>query len=279
MKNGKTFNYILLLYVILHKAKRGASKEENLIKVFAKQKSFSAMRGATIISIGNEILSGDIVDTNSAWLAKRLSTQGVAVERIMVVGDDEEAICEAIKSCNSDFVFVVGGLGPTHDDVTREGVAKGVGNELERNEEAERKLKEKYGISGVLLKMADMPTGSEIIENPVGAAPGFKIDNVIVMPGVPEEMREMFTGIAPLFRAEDAIKEEEWITTDKGEHEILEVLNEAVNRFADVKIGSYPYVDKREGGAERTYKLRIKLLSADTEALKRAKRWLEERIC
>ena len=233
-------------------------------------------KGATIISVGNEILSGDVIDTNSTWLAKRLSTQGVDVEKIMVVGDVVEAISEVIKSCNSDFVFVMGGLGPTHDDVTREGVAKGVGKALCRNEEAERALKENYGLSGALLKMADMPAGSVVIANPVGAAPGFMIDNVIVLPGVPEEMREIFTGIAASFRAE--LKETEWITTNKGEHEILDVLNEAVARFSDVTIGSYPYVDKAAGGGERRYNVRIKLLSGDAEALKRAKRWLEERI-
>lgn len=231
---------------------------------------------ATIISVGNEILSGDVVDTNSAWLAKRLSTQGVDVEKIMVVGDDMEAISEAIKSCNSDFVFVMGGLGPTHDDVTREGVAKGVGKELERNEEAERALKEKYGISGTLLKMADMPEGSEIIANPVGVAPGFRVDNIFVLPGMPEEMRGMFDGIASFFRYDKGIRKEEWIMTDKSEHEILEVLNEAVKEFVDVKMGSYPYADRED--EEKSYKLRIKLLSADPEALKYAKRWLEERI-
>lgn len=231
---------------------------------------------AAIISVGNELLSGDIVDANSTWLAKRLSRQGVAVEKMLVVGDDEEEISDAIKSCHSDFIFVMGGLGPTHDDVTREGVAKGVGKALCRNEEAERALKESYGLSGALLKMADMPAGSVVIANPVGAAPGFMIDNVIVLPGVPEEMREIFMSIAASFRAE--IKEAEWITTNKGEHEILDVLNEAVKRFPAVTIGSYPYVDKTAGGGKRRYNVRIKLLSGDAEALKRAKRWLEERI-
>ncbi len=233
-------------------------------------------KNATIISVGNEILSGDVVDTNSTWLAKRLSTQGVAVEKIMVVGDDVEAISEVIKSCHSDFVFVMGGLGPTHDDVTREGVAKGVSKELERNSEAERALIERYGISGSLLKMADMPEGSEIIANPVGVAPGFWVNNIIVLPGVPEEMRGMFDGIASFFRDDRGIRKEGWIMTDKSEHEILDVLNEAVKEFADVKIGSYPYVDRE--GEGRSYKLRLKLLSADPDALNRAKRWLEERI-
>jgi molybdenum cofactor synthesis domain-containing protein len=234
-------------------------------------------KGATIICVGNEILSGDVIDTNSSWLAKRLSTQGVDVEKIMVIGDGVEAISEVIKSCNSDFVFVMGGLGPTHDDVTREGVAKGIGKDLERNEEAERALKEKYGISGTLLKMADMPEGSGIIANPVGVAPGFRVGNIVVMPGVPEEMRGMFEGIASFFRDDTGMRKEEWIMTDKSEHEILEVLNEAVKEFVDVKIGSYPYVDRE--GEGKSYKLRIKLLSADPEALKRAKRWLEEKIC
>jgi len=170
-----------------------------------------------------------------------------------------------------------GGLGPTHDDVTREGVAKGVGKELERNEAAERELKEKYGISGTLLKMADMPEGSEVIANPVGAAPGFRVDNVFVLPGMPEEMRGMFDDIASFFRDDKGIRKEDWIMTDKSEHEILDVLNEAIKKFVNVKMGSYPRTDSSD--EEKSYKLRIKLLSADSDALKRAKRWLEERIC
>jgi len=231
-------------------------------------------KDATIINIGDELLRGDIADANSSWLAKRLFTQGVAVKKIMVVGDDEGEISEAIKSSKSDFVFVIGGLGPTHDDVTREGVAKAVGKSLTRVEEAERILTDKYGLSGILLKMADMPTGSEVIGNPVGTAPGFKVDNVIVMPGVPEELRGMFEGIASSFRDDNAIMAEEWILTDKPEHEILDVLNEAVRTFTDVKIGSYPYL----AGDEQTYKGRIKLVSRDTEAIRRAKKWLEESL-
>ncbi len=125
--------------------------------------------------------------------------------------------------------------------------------------------------------MADMPAGSEVIANPVGAAPGFWVDNVIVMPGVPEEMKAMFEGIASSFRDENAIRKEGWIMTDKPEDEILDVLNEAVKRFADVSIGSYPYLDKK--GGVKGYKSRIKLLSTDRDALKRAKKWLEARIC
>jgi molybdenum cofactor synthesis domain-containing protein len=166
-------------------------------------------KDATIINIGDELLRGDIADTNSSWLAKRLFTQGVAVKKIMVVGDDEGEISEAVKNSKSDFVFVIGGLGPTHDDVTREGVAKGVGE-----------------------------------------------------------------GIASSFRDDNAIMAEEWILTDKPEHEILDVLNEAVRTFTDVTIGSYPYM----AGNERTYKVRIKLVSRDTEAIKRAKKWLEESL-
>jgi len=232
---------------------------------------------ATILGVGNELLSGDVVDTNSAWLAKKLSAQGVLVEKIMVVGDDVDAISTALTSSNSEFVFVMGGLGPTHDDITRDGVAKGVGKALERNEAAASVLTDIYGLNDSLLRMADFPTDSEVIANPVGAAPGFRVDNVIVLPGVPEEMKAMFEVIASSFRVENAIRAEEWIMTDKPEDEILDALNEAVKMFTDVNIGSYPYLyGKGEG---KGYKTRIKLLSTDLDALKRAKEWLEERIC
>lgn len=232
---------------------------------------------ATILSVGNELLSGDVVDTNSAWLAKKLSAQGVLVEKMMVVGDDVEAISAALKSSNSEFVFVMGGLGPTHDDITRYGVAKGVGKALERNETAASVLTAMYGLNDSLLRMADFPIGSEVISNQVGAAPGFRVDNVIVLPGVPEEMKAMFEAIASSFRVENAIRAEEWVLTDKPEDEILDALNEAVKIFTDVNIGSYPYLYGK--GDEKGYKSRIKLLATDLDALKRAKEWLEERIC
>ncbi|MHC1635605.1 MAG: competence/damage-inducible protein A [Candidatus Methanospirareceae archaeon] len=231
---------------------------------------------ATIISVGDEILSGDVIDTNSKWLAKKLCKQGVSVKRIIVVGDDKDEIGEAISNCSTDFIFVIGGLGPTHDDITREGVAKGVGCKLERNEEAERILREKWGIEGDLLRMADMPSGSKSIENPVGVAPGFIIRNIIVLPGMPEEMKAMFESISPMFFSKEGIKGEEWIETERAEHEILDILNEAVRRFADVKIGSYPYI--KRGGGKEGYRLRIKLESLNENSLKEAKRWLKEAL-
>lgn len=220
---------------------------------------------AEIITIGDEILAGDIVNTNATWLAKKLNSMGVRVEKITAVGDDAEKIAKAIKSSEADWVLVTGGLGPTHDDVTREGIARALGKKLVRNEQAARMI-QRRDINPRQLVMADLPEGAIPIENPAGVAPGFIIENIIALPGVPRELEAMFPLIAFKFTACEIFVE--WIQTTKREVELVEVLNEAVKQFPEVKIGSYP---AREI-------VRIKLTSASAKAVELAKLWLEENI-
>ena len=162
------------------------------------------MTKAWILNIGNELLLGTIVNTNGAWLARKLSFMGVKVDRIVMLPDEEEHVVSEIKSALArkvDILITTGGLGPTYDDRTLEFISKATGKELEINEEALRMVREFYTKAGMQLsddriKMAKMPRGATPIPNPVGAAPGCLLEVnktlIIALPGVPREMQEMF---------------------------------------------------------------------------------------
>lgn len=161
---------------------------------------------AGIITIGNEILSGDTVDGNSAWLGKELMGLGIKVRKKTTVRDDVQDIGEAVRSFSEDFspVIVSGGLGPTHDDVTLEGISRGLDRDLVKNEKAYEWIKSDYrslyedgvissvDMSDERVKMSYLPEGSEPLRNGVGTAPGVRIDDTFVLPGLPDEMKVMF---------------------------------------------------------------------------------------
>ncbi len=195
---------------------------------------------ASIITIGDEILSGDITNTNATWIAKRLHDNGVVVRMCAAIGDEIEDISKLIHFCEemADWIFITGGLGPTHDDITREAIAYATGKELVQNEEARSLLIPRFGAGKHTLKLCELPEGCEVIDNPVGAAPGFIVDRLIVLPGVPEEMEAMFNSIADRFLDDAPVVK--WITLPRYEVELADLLREAAERFPDVKIGSYP---------------------------------------
>jgi molybdenum cofactor synthesis domain-containing protein len=168
-------------------------------------------RTAEIIFTGNELLKGNVLNTNSQWMAKTLTSIGIEVKRMVVIEDDIETIAEALRESlrrKPDFIFTSGGLGPTYDDVTLEGVAKALGRQLEINSAAEKmvqdryKLAEKAGLLKVkdsekhMTKMASLPSGASPLANPVGAAPGVLIEQgkttLISLPGVPAELKAIF---------------------------------------------------------------------------------------
>ncbi|MBS7616517.1 nicotinamide mononucleotide deamidase-related protein [Candidatus Bathyarchaeota archaeon] len=175
-----------------------------------------------IICIGNELLIGKTLNTNAQWLAKRATTLGVAVKRITVVGDDVEEIANALREAlqrKPRFIITTGGLGPTFDDKTLEGIAKALRFKLELNNKALQMVKQKYDayvkagridsaeLTPPRVKMAKLPEGAEPLPNPVGTAPGvqIKVDNtdIIVLPGVPSEMEAIFDGyVATMLKKE-----------------------------------------------------------------------------
>jgi len=164
----------------------------------------SAQLTCEIISVGNELLIGKVVNTNASWLAERLARLGVAVRRITVVGDNLSEISSCVKEALSRrprYIITTGGLGPTYDDITLEGLANAIGKSLLINQEALKMVRSKYEKMGeelteARIKMARMPEGAEPLPNPVGTAPAAKIlfGNTVIyaLPGVPREMEAIF---------------------------------------------------------------------------------------
>ena len=173
-----------------------------------------------LICVGNELLIGKTLNTNAHWLAKRITSLGLKVRRIIVVGDDLDEIASAVRETVKHkpcFIIVTGGLGPTFDDKTLEGVALGLGRKLEENEEAIEMIKakyERYVAEGRMreytmtphrMKMGRLPEGAKPLPNPVGTAPGVLLKHegirMVMLPGVPEEMKAIFDeSVAPMMR-------------------------------------------------------------------------------
>ena len=231
---------------------------------------------ATIINIGDELLSGDTVNTNASWLSKRLVERGIEVKKVLVIEDDIQVIAKEINDCMTDLLFITGGLGPTHDDITREGVALAFGVPLVRDQDALAMMRARYDLTEPSLVMADLPKGSVPIENPVGVAPGFIInDSVYIIPGVPREMKGMFAKIEHLFEGEN-IYSETIVCFGGKESELAKLMKESTVRYPSVKVGSYPSTEVIEGGDKPP--LRIKLSGKSAVDIKIAKDFLEREI-
>jgi molybdenum cofactor synthesis domain-containing protein len=204
------------------------------------------MSTACVIIIGNEILSGRTQDSNLAWLAKTLNETGIKLREARVVADAPEAIIAAVNACRAqyDYVFTTGGIGPTHDDITSECIARAFGVAYTRNAEALELLTRYYGqdkLNEARLKMCDMPAGATLIHNPVSAAPGYIIGNVYVMAGVPSIMRAMFDSIRHTLKGGRPVQSIT-VSTYLAEGLIAQRLGEIQKSFPEVDIGSYPFV-------------------------------------
>ncbi len=201
---------------------------------------------SALIIIGNEILSGRTVDAILPHIAQKLGAIGIRLMEASVVGDEETAIVEAVNACRTRFayVFTTGGIGPTHDDITAASVARAFGRRYGRHPEAERRLLAYYPperVNPARMKMADMPEGVELIDNPVSVAPGFKIENVHVLPGVPKIMQAMLDGLLPTLRGGARVRSRA-ITVIAPEGDVANAgLGEIQARFPMLEIGSYPF--------------------------------------
>jgi molybdenum cofactor synthesis domain-containing protein len=208
---------------------------------------------ACVLIIGNEILSGRTQDVNLAYLAKALNRAGVQVAEARVIRDAERAIVDALKSCCTayDYVFTTGGIGPTHDDITSAAVAAAFGVPLIRHPRAVELLTNHYAaaqLNPARLKMADVPEGAELIDNPVSSAPGFRIGNVFVLPGVPRILQAMVDGLVAGLRGGAPVVSRtiSAFTTESG---IAEPLAAVQAQHPMVEIGSYPFVRSGRFGA------------------------------
>jgi molybdenum cofactor synthesis domain-containing protein len=200
---------------------------------------------ACLIIIGNEILSGRTVDANLPYLAKTLGEVGVRLAEARVVSDDETEIVDAVNACRAkhDYLFTTGGIGPTHDDITSASVAKAFGRPFGRNAEAEARLLAYYPpekVNEARMSMADMPDGAELIDNPVSIAPGFRIENVFVLAGVPKIMQAMLDSVVPTLKG-GATMLSRSVTVFLPEGELALPLGKLQETHATLEIGSYPF--------------------------------------
>lgn len=205
------------------------------------------MTTACILIIGNEILSGRTEDQNISFIAKKLKSKGIELNEVRIVRDDEMAIIQATNELSQkyNYVFTTGGIGPTHDDITSETMAKCLGLDHVLHPEALAILEEYYKdqLNENRLKMAYMPKGSELIYNTVSKAPGFIIKNIYCMAGMPKVMQAMFQNIFPKLVGGVTIYTVE-IKTDLVEGVMAEYLRQIQAEFQDVEIGSYPFYNR-----------------------------------
>ena len=200
---------------------------------------------AIIILIGNEILSGRTQDANVTFLSKWLNELGVKVEEVRVILDEQEVIVKCINEVRKKFqyVFTTGGIGPTHDDITSRSIAKAFNLSYGYNKEAYEIL-EKYYKPGEFndgrKKMAKMPEKASLIYNPSSGAPGFIIENVYCLPGVPSILKSMVGGLENKIKGGKKILSET-ISVNTVESEIAKPLEDVQNNFSNVEIGSYPF--------------------------------------
>ncbi|MBI1327984.1 MAG: competence/damage-inducible protein A [Alphaproteobacteria bacterium] len=207
---------------------------------------------AAILIIGNEILSGRTQDTNANFIALQLEELGITLKEIRVIPDIHETIIATAQQFHKgyDYVFTTGGIGPTHDDITAECIAKAFAVKLEQNARAYEILLAHYGaenLTDARLKMAQIPVGAALIHNPVSAAPGFKIENVFVMAGVPKIMQAMWEHVKTFLAAGEPIIS---VTVSCGlpESAMAEQLGVIQERYPALSIGSYPYFRMGAGG-------------------------------
>jgi molybdenum cofactor synthesis domain-containing protein len=230
---------------------------------------------AAVLVIGDELLSGRTKDTNVGHIAETMTSIGVDLREVRFVPDIEEEIVAALNALRAryTYVFTTGGIGPTHDDITADAVAKAFGVGIDRDPRAVALLKERFtggDLNEARLRMARIPDGAELVVNPVSKAPGFWIGNVIVMAGVPSIMRAMLDHVVPQLKTGAKTLSE---TIDGGlkEGDIATDLREIAKNHPDTTIGSYPYMTEKGFGTRVVVRSRdassLAAATADVEAM------------
>jgi molybdenum cofactor synthesis domain-containing protein len=232
----------------------------------------AAVTTAVVLTVGNEIVSGDVENTNASWLARRLAQLGMEVTLLAAVRDDVEEIAAflAAEKQRAGVVIVTGGLGGTPDDITREAVAVAFGVPCEELPDVAEELRGRFAAKGLgdyAARWANLPRGAVPLANPLGGAPGFVLGNVHVLPGLPTEMRAMFETLAGRFQGRPIGTWRRRYRT--GEGQIVGVLQEATRRHPTVAVGSYPRF--HDDGPE----VEVVLKSSDESALAQATAWVE----
>lgn len=213
---------------------------------------------SAVIIIGNEILSGRTKDLNINFLANSLVDIGIDLAEVRIVKDIEKDIIFAVNELivKYDFIFTCGGIGPTHDDITSASIAKALGINIERNKEAENLLINYYSkdkLNDARLKMADIPVGAILLDNPVSSAPGYKISNIFVFAGVPKIMQAMFEAAKEYFITGDKVYTKS-ISAYVTEGDIAKELSDLQSRYAEVEMGSYPFIRNERLGTSLVFR-------------------------
>ena len=201
---------------------------------------------AALLVIGDEILSGRTKDKNIGAVADHLTAIGIRLQEVRVVADDEAEIVAAVNELRAryTYLFTTGGIGPTHDDITADSIAKAFGVAIDVDPRARTLMQAACDARGVeltpaRLRMARLPEGSELVENAISVAPGFMIANVIVMAGIPDIMRSMLEAVTPRLKT-GAKMLSETIPLDRPESQIADLFAAHQRRYPDVAMGSYP---------------------------------------
>jgi molybdenum cofactor synthesis domain-containing protein len=202
---------------------------------------------AAMLVIGDEILSGRTRDANMHFLAQELTGHGIDLREVRIVHDDADAIVAALDALRADHDTVVtsGGIGPTHDDITADAVARAFGVAIDVRDDARAILQAHYDRQGTALnaarlRMARIPEGATLIDNPVSAAPGFSIGNVHVMAGVPAVFQAMVASVLPTLTGGEPLLSQT-LRVQRGEGDIAGPLGEIAAEFDDLQFGSYPF--------------------------------------
>ncbi|MDY6861175.1 MAG: molybdopterin-binding protein, partial [Pseudomonadota bacterium] len=206
---------------------------------------------AAMLVIGDEILSGRTRDANMHYLAGALTKHGIALKEVRIVSDDRQAIIDGVNALRAayDTVVTSGGIGPTHDDITAEAIAAAFGKPIDVRADARAILEAHYKASGAelneaRLRMARIPEGATLIDNPISAAPGFTLKNVHVMAGVPVIFQAMVASVLPTLTGGAPLLSQS-IRVDRGEGEIAAQLSALADEFPALSVGSYPF--QRDG--------------------------------
>ncbi len=207
---------------------------------------------AALIVIGDEILSGRTKDKNTGYIADYMTAIGIRLREVRVVSDIEDEIVSAINALREKYtyVFTTGGIGPTHDDITADAVARAFGVPIDVDERAVAMMRERYApgdLTETRLRMARIPEGAELIENSVSRAPGFMIGNVIVMAGVPRIMQVMLDNVAPRLKTGAKLLTRT-VRVERPEGDVAPGLGRVQNDHPEVQMGSYPFFAKEKLG-------------------------------
>jgi len=233
---------------------------------------------AALVLIGNELLSGRTQDKNMAFIGARLAARGIALTEARVIADVPEVIVSTVNALRQQYtyVFTTGGIGPTHDDITAQCVAQAFGVKLLVHAEAERRLIEYFASREIepnadRMRMALIPSGASLIDNPVSIAPGFQIDNVFVMAGVPKIMQAMFENLESDLCVGPSIQSVS-VLCDLPEGTLASSLRKLQEQYPNLDLGSYPV------SVENGMRVSLVAKGTDVESLNNVHRQLEELV-